>query len=83
MRDTAQFYGKPEHPFVDSKRRITFYEVCLTSCEDAFAGGAHLTELADLSEALESIYDRRANRLATPHLPGAFGASLEPGPRWG
>lgn len=78
MRDTSQFYGIVDRPIFDSPRRMTFYEVCLTSCDEGIGGREHLTELADLSEALESIYSRRADRPSTPHLAHGFGATLGP-----
>ena len=78
MRDTSQFYGKNERSITDSPRRMTFYEVCLTSREEGL-GGEYLTELADLGEALESIYARRADRLCVPHETFRFGSGLEAG----
>jgi hypothetical protein len=75
MRDTSQFFGLIDHSGIESPRRMTFYEVCLTS-NDELPGGDHLTELADLREALESIYARRAERPCGPRLPLGFGASL-------
>lgn len=83
MRDTSQFFGRPERPVIESQRRMTFYEVCLASSDEGIVGGAHLTELADLSEALESIYARRADQPFAPLVPVGFGASLDAGPRWG
>jgi hypothetical protein len=77
MRDTSQFYGRVDRPTFDSPRRITFYEVCLTSYEDGIGGREHMTELADLSEALESIYARRTDRQGMPHLTYGLGATFE------
>jgi hypothetical protein len=76
MRDTSQFYARNDHSLFESPRRMTFYEVCLTSLEEGL-GGEHLTELADLGEALESIYARRADRRCAPRLTLGFGSGLE------
>jgi hypothetical protein len=76
MRDTSQFSGKNDSSIIDSPRRMTFYEVCLTSREEGL-GGESLTELADLGEALESIYARRADQRCATHLTFGFGSGLE------
>jgi len=76
MRDTSQFFGKNDRSLIESPRRMTFYEVCLTSREEGL-GGEYLTELADLGEALEAIYSRRADRRCAPQLTFGFGSGLE------
>jgi len=57
MRDTLHtflpdsFISSPAFP------RLTYYEVCLASENRALAG-QHTGEIADLSEAFASIFDR-------------------------
>lgn len=76
MRDTSQFSVKNDRSLIESPRRMTFYEVCLTSREEGL-GGEYLTELADLGEALESIYARRADQRCAPNLAFGYGSGLE------
>lgn len=76
MRDTSQFSVKNDRSLNESTRRMTFYEVCLTSREEGL-GGEYLTELADLGEALEAIYARRTDQRCAPHLTFGFGSGLE------
>jgi hypothetical protein len=57
MRDTLHTFFPDNLTATSVAPRLTYYEVCLTSDNTALAG-QHTGEIADLSEAFASIFER-------------------------